>query len=96
MAFFTFCCHFWLIAASRLKIIESWFVVTYFLYVRMLVILPLNKFGNYLTPLVLSLCCFLFTVPMTTLCCIIEFLMPFDDSVETLRIFVSTALEGIY
>lgn len=55
----------------------------YFLYMRMLVILPLNKFCNYLTPLVLSLCCFLFTVPTTLLCCIIKFLMPFDDSVET-------------
>lgn len=54
----------------------------YFLYVKMLVILPLNKFCNYLTPLVLSLCSLLFTVP-TTLCCIIEFLMRFDDSVET-------------
>lgn len=33
---------------------------------------------------------------ITLLCYIIELLMPLDDSIETLKVFIPAALEGIY
>lgn len=93
---FTHCCHFQFIASRDLKIPNSVdYSHSYYLTSDMHGVLSLSKFQSYLTPLVLNLCCFLFTVPHATLLCyIIEHLMPFDDAVENLRVLVSTTQEG--
>ena len=96
MTLFTHRRHFQFIASRDLKIPNPVaYSHSYCLASDMHGVLSLSNFPSYLAPLVLNLCCVLFTVPRATLlCCIIEHLMPFDDAVENLRMLPSTAQEG--